>query len=121
MEDILLSVLRLILASFATWLIAQISRWFSAKIKDINENKLLRDALGVVVNAVKATYQTYVESLKNKDLFDKDAQRNALALAKEQVLKNLKEETKEYIRKNFGDIEQWVITTIESVIYDLKK
>lgn len=74
----------------------------------------------IVLDAVKCVFQTYVETLKKEESFDKDAQLIALNKAKDIVLAQLSEDIKEYISKNFGDVDTWINTQIEASINTLK-
>ncbi len=74
----------------------------------------------IVLDAVKCVFQTYVEALKNEGSFNKDAQLIALNKAKDIVLAQLSDDIKEYISKNFGDVDIWINTQIEASINTLK-
>ncbi|MDE5910774.1 MAG: hypothetical protein K2H24_00410, partial [Clostridia bacterium] len=92
----------------------------NAKLANTKYAKYLTCAVDIITNAVKSTYQTYVEVLKDKDAFTADAQKEALNKAKEIALAQMTVEVKNYIANNFGDVEVWVSNTLESTIYDLK-
>ena len=72
------------------------------------------------MDAVKCVFQTYVEALKKEGRFNKDAQLIALNKAKDIVLAQLSEDIKDYINKNFGDVDTWINTQIEASINTLK-
>lgn len=46
--------------------------------------KYLTSIVDVITRAVKTTYQTYVETLKNKDMFTAEAQKEALSREREE-------------------------------------
>lgn len=119
-QTILLSVLSIVLTALFTWLSERLISWINTKLKNTKYAKYLTDAVDAVTRAVKATYQTYVEALKNKDMFTSDAQVEALNKAKDMALSQLSQETKDYIQNNFGNVESWVTSTVESILYDLK-
>ena len=119
-QTILLSALSIVVTALVTWLSERLISWINAKVKNTKYGQYLTDAVGVITRAVKTTYQTYVEALKNENMFTKDAQLEALNKAKDMALSQLSQETKDYIAKNFGDVETWIASTVESVIYDLK-
>lgn len=98
----------------------KLTDWPNTKIKDKKEQVLLKQSTDIVANAVRSVFQTYVEGLKKSGRFDKDAQIYALTLAKDTSLKQLSDETKEYITKNFGDLVGWLTTQIEATINLLK-
>ena len=72
------------------------------------------------MDAVKCVFQTYVEAFKKEGSFNKDAQLIALNKAKDIVLAQLSDDIKDYIDKNFGDIDTWINTQIEASINTLK-
>lgn len=91
-----------------------------SKVKDKKGNTLLNKATTIVIDAVRATFQTYVESLKNSGSFNKDAQLVILNKAKDTVLSQLTTEVKDCITNNFGDLNNWITNQIESSINLLK-
>lgn len=119
-QTILLSVISIVVTALVTWLSERLITWINTKISNIKSAKLFTDAVEVITRAVKTTYQTYVSSLKDKNMFTKDAQAQALEQAREMALKQLSQDTQDYIAKNFGDVKTWINSMIESIIYDLK-
>lgn len=119
-QTILLSVLGIIITTFVSWALERLIAFINAKLKDTKYAQYLTDAVDIVSRAVKNTYQTYVQSLKDKDMFTSEAQNEALKKAKDMAMSQLSDEIQNYITSNFGDVEQWLSSTIESVLYDLK-
>ncbi len=124
MNDILLNILSVVVTAVVVPLISylgvKLSQWLSTKIKDEKARVLLTNAINVVTDAVRATFQTYVEALKKSGTFDKDAQIKAFTLAKDTALKQLSDESVKFISSNYGDIDNWLTTQIESAINQLK-
>lgn len=124
MNDLLLNILSVVVTAIVLPLISflgvKLTEWLNTKIKDEKGQVLMKQATDIVVNAVRSVFQTYVEGLKKSGGFDKDAQIYALTLAKDTALKQLSDETKEYITKNFGDLGEWLTTQIEATINLLK-
>lgn len=119
-QEILLFVVSLVLTALITWLAERIIAYINSKITDAKYAKHLTDAASIVMNAVKSTYQTYVEVLKNKNIFTAEAQREALTRTKSMVMAQLSQDLKIFIASNFGDLETWIQEAIESSLYDLK-
>ena len=124
MNEILLNILSVVVVTIIIPLIsfagARLISYLNTKVKDEKSKKLLTQATNIVTNAVRVVFQTYVESLKKSNSFDKDAQIIALNKAKEIVLSQLNEEVKKYISDNFGDINNWLDVQIEATINILK-
>ena len=119
-QTILLSTLGTILTALATWGVERLIAWLNTKIKDQKALTYLNNAISVVTSVVKATYQTYVEALKNENMSTKEAQEQALNKAVEQAKATMSAEVKNFITENYGDLTEWIKLQIESAIYSLK-
>lgn len=119
-QTILLSIIGIVLTAFISWASERLITFINTKISDAKQAKYLTSAVEVVTRAVKSTYQTYVESLKGKDMFDSEAQKQALQHASDTALTQLSADTQLWVEDNFGNVHEWISNTIESVIYDLK-
>lgn len=73
-----------------------------------------------VIDCIRATNQTYVNALKDKNAFDAEAQKEALALTTAAVQTILSEEAKNCLNLFVGDIEVLIREKIEANI-DLVK
>lgn len=124
MNEILLNVLSCIVTAVVIPLItllgSKLIKWISSKIDGEKAEKCIADATTIVLDAVRCVFQTYVDTLKKEGSFDREAQLIALNKAKDIVLAQLSEDIKEYINKNFGDVDTWVTTQIEASIDTLK-
>lgn len=119
-QSILLSVLGIIITALASWAAERAIALINSKLNNSKYAKYLVDATNIITGAVKSTYQTYVQALKDKDMFTLEAQAEALSKAKEIAIGQLSLEVKKYLEENFGEVESWINSQIESVIYDLK-
>lgn len=124
MNEILINIISVVVTAVILPLIsyvgARLITWLNTKIKDENAKQQLTVATDIVTNAVRSVFQTYVEALKKNGTFDKESQKAALIKAKNDALAQMTDETKEYITKNYGNLETWIITQIESTINILK-
>ena len=118
--NILAAVTTCIILPLISFLGIKLSQWLSTKIKDAKAKGLFTNATGIVTNAVRTTFQTYVESLKNSGSFGKDEQLIALNKAKQIITSELTEELKAFISENYGDLQTWISNQIEASIYKLK-
>ena len=119
--NILAAVTTCIILPLISFLGIKLSQWLSTKIKDEKAQALFNKAIAIVTNAVQATFQTYVESLKNSGSFGKDEQAIAFDKAKAIITSELTEELKTFITENYGDLQKWITNQIEASIYKLKK
>lgn len=124
MNEIILNIISVVVTAIILPLIsyagARLITWLNAKIKDENAKQQLTVATDIVTNAVRSVFQTYVETLKKNGTFDKESQKVALIKAKDDALAQMSDEIKDYITKNYGDLETWITTQIESTINILK-
>lgn len=84
-------------------------------------DKYINMAQDLVVKCVKATNQTYVDSLKKNGAFDQNAWVTAFEKSKNNVLKLLSEAQKEVITEVYGDVESWLNMQIEATVNELKQ
>lgn len=85
----------------------------------INNKKAIKylDMLNnTIAECVVATNQTYVWALKQQNAFDKEAQKQALEMTRDRVIEILNDEAKEYLSEAYGDLEQYILTKIESTV-----
>lgn len=124
MNEIIISIISVVVTSVVLPLITlggtKLIQLINQKIKDEKARNLLTGLTTIVERAVRSVTQTYVDSLKKSGSFDQEAQLIALSIAKEEVFKQLNEETKIFIKDNYGDINAFVTTQIESTINLLK-
>lgn len=119
-QAILLSIISIVLTALVSWGAERLIALINSKLANTKYAKYLTSVVDIITRAVKTTYQTYVEALKDKNMFTPDAQKEALSKASEMALAQLSDDSKKWIETNFGDVKKWIANTIESVIYDLK-
>ena len=124
MNEIIISIISVVVTTVVLPLITlggtRLIQLINHKIKDEKTRSILTGLSTTVERAVRSVTQTYVDSLKKSGKFDQNEQLTALTLAKEEVLKELNEETKIFIESNYGSIDGFVTTQIESTINLLK-
>lgn len=93
----------------------------TAKTNSDLADKYLNLLEATVIDCIKATNQTYVNALKDKNAFDADAQKEALRQTTDAVMKILSNDAKEYLGHFVGDLDEIIKEKIEANIEDLKK
>ena len=88
----------------------------TAYIVKLVQNKYLDMLNNTIAECVVATNQTYVWALKQQNAFDKEAQKQALEMTRDRVIEILNDEAKEYLSEAYGDLEQYILTKIESTV-----
>ena len=120
-KDILLSACSIIVTGLLGWGVSVLTSWLNTKIKDKKLASYLTRITQITTDAVECVFQSFVETLKNNDKFDQNAQKEAKDKALEIINSQLTDELKDFIAENYGDIQKWLLNKIESVIYQLKK
>lgn len=124
MNEIIISIISVVVTSVVLPLITlggtKLIQLINQKIKDEKTRNLLNGLTTIVERAVRSVTQTYVDSLKKSGSFDQEVQLIALSITQEEVFKQLNEETITFMKDNFGDINAFVTTQIESTINIIK-
>lgn len=118
--EIIFSAIGVIITGLASWATTILVKWLNTKIKNKELASFSEMVVTIVTNAVKCTYQSYVEGIKGTDQWTKEAQEKALQLALETAKKELTTNAVKYIENQHGDIDNYIKTLIESILYDLK-
>ena len=124
MNEILLNVLSLVVSAIVLPIIsfigAKIGSYINLKITNEKASKNLSEASNIVLNSVKTVFQTYVDELKKEGTFDKERQTYAFNKARIIALEQMSEEVKTFIETNYGSLDSWLQTEIESSILKIK-
>lgn len=124
MNEVILNVLTVLVISVILPLISVIggylTNWLSSKIGNEKAKNLVSKAQEIIVSAVQAVFQTYVDSLKKEGSFDKKNQLIALNKAKDIALNQMTNEVRQCIIRNYGNLDIWLNTKIEATIDTLK-
>ena len=114
--EIILSFVGLLFSALGVWVTYLINKYIKdQKIKDI-----LNSLHQLVKDSVLEVYQTFVEELKDKDMFDKNAQKLALERCLDLIKTNMSRDVKEWLEANVGDITAYLKSLIEAQIGLLK-
>lgn len=83
-------------------------------------NKYIDKVAQTIVDCVKSTNQTYVDSLKKSGTFDEAAQKEAFKRTFDSVMALLSEEAKGYLTEIYGDLELYLTNKIEATVKENK-
>lgn len=99
------------------------TKWTEGKVKIENEkiSQTLDSVVKMVLDAVEATNQTFVDELKKKGEFTEESALEAFSITKETVLDMLSEDAADIITTVYGDIDVYLDTLIEATVRKLKK
>ena len=99
---------------YLTYLISVKIKELKQKTNDETAQKYLNMLDVTIQNAVLATTQTYVESLKKQGKFDAEAQKLAFKQTYDAVMNVLTTDAVKYITVIVGDLETYVTNKIEA-------
>lgn len=118
LKAILIPLLPLLGLWLRTWVTTQIE---SAKAKNEREyfNYHLDKVNELIYTIVTDVEQTYVRVLEEEDLFNKEAQLDALNLAKEKIATQLTVQAREVLEKTYVDYEAYIQSKIEEIVEGL--
>ena len=118
--NIIYSVISIIATGIASLIVAKVSQFINAKIKDKKLAEALTQIASIVESCVKEVFQTFVDSLKKEGKFDKEKQQEAFDKCKEKIKSQLSNTLVQFITDNFGSVDSYIGSLIESTIYNLK-
>ena len=109
----IIPLLGVLISFFVKWVNAK-----SAELKAQTDNTLTKKYLDMldksISQAVIATTQTYVDTLKKQGKFDKEAQKEAFNRVYESVMLTLNEEAATYLETAIGDLQEYIVNKIET-------
>ena len=90
------------------------------ELKKKTDNELAHKYLDMLAQTVEtcviATNQTYVDSLKDKNAFDAEAQKEAFNITYNAVSDILSAEAKDYLANIVGDLQKYITEQIEAAV-----
>lgn len=126
-KELLSTILYAVLAAAAPVLTKFAVDFIKAKYVQLTESmeseamrQGLSAALDAVLTAVTVTNQTYVDALKNKNMFDKEAQKTAFTMAWDTAQGLLTDAAKDSLVALYGGIDDWLAAKIEQTTKELK-
>lgn len=121
--QVLQEVFNLILIPLLGIIAKYFIQFVSIKIEEIKVKQTNAEAIKyldqidkAVTNCVIATNQTYVESMKNKNAFDGEAQKVAFQMTYDALMATLTAEAKNFLAMAYGDVEVYLRTLIEAKV-----
>lgn len=87
-----------------------------AKYNNELANKYISLLTDTICNCVIATNQTYVDALKNENIFDEEAQKEAFKRTYEAIIAILSDDAKKYLESIYGDLSKYIEECIEAEV-----
>ncbi len=120
---LLYGVLTIVASIVTKYIIPYLKTITAAKTASIENTRLqngVTEAVDAVLTAVTVTNQTYVDALKNKNMFDADAQRVAFQKSWDMAQGLLTDAAKNALCALYGNVNDWLTARIEQTTNELK-
>lgn len=126
-QPIIQQVLELCVVPLLGLAIGYLVKFLEAKRDEANAstdnetlNKYNSMLLDTVITCLKATNQTYVNSLKEEGAFTAEAQKEAFDKTKAAVLEILADDAKDFLGQAYGDLDTKINNLIEAQVAENK-
>lgn len=123
MPEIIIQIFQLCIIPLLGILTKYLVDYLNAKRDELNaktENETAEKYTTMIFNTITkcviATNQTYVNSLKEQNAFDAEAQKTAFNKTMNAVLEILSEDAKQYIIETTGDLNTYLTNLIEAEV-----
>lgn len=119
LEQIFITIIIPLLGILTVFIINCINK-YTAKLKAETDNELAIKYIGIlndiIVACVVATNQTYVNSLKEQNKFDAEAQKIAFEMTYKAVTEILSDEMVSILSELYEDLDQYIRNQIEFIV-----
>lgn len=116
LSEIALKAVGIIFLLISAWITNIVSKY----VKNEKKKTTINSFNELIHKSVLTTYQTYVENLKDKNIFNKDAQKTALTACLYLIKENMPRDVEKWLKKNVDDIDGYLKDQIEAEIGELK-
>lgn len=120
-------IFRIVIIPLLSVLVRYVVKWINAKAKELKAstdniyaNKYIGMLQESITNAVIAINQTYVNALKDENIFDAEAQKEAFTKVYNYVIESLTEESLTYLQEIIGDLDAYITNSIEATVNQQK-
>ena len=117
------ALIPLILGIVATYVIKWVNSKrdeMKSKTEDEKTKKYIDIVADIINTCVIATNETYVKAMKNQNIFDAEAQKQALTQTKDAVINILSVEAKDVLTGVYGDLDAFILAKIEESVKNNK-
>lgn len=83
-------------------------------LREVTEETVINEAVGIICDAVDETNQTFADQLRKDGAFNEENQKEALRRSLENSIAKMNDRMKDVIEKHYNDLNSWVLTQIEA-------
>lgn len=105
-----------ILTKYLVDYLVQKRQEITSTMDEAQKAKYIAMLIETIEDCIKATNQTYVDSLKASGSFNKEAQEKAFKKTYDNIMLILSEESKKYLTEIYGDLDVYIKQKVEAEI-----
>ena len=90
-------------------------------VRTKTEGSKIEEAVGIVLDAVDQTNQTFADQLRKDGTFTEEKQCEAMAKSVKTALSMMNERTLKILEREFNDVEAWIVSKIEAACKENKR
>lgn len=105
-----------LLTAYLVILIKNKTKQITDKTDNDLADKYINMLSDTIATCVMATNQTYVNNLKKENMFDKEAQKEALNKTADAVKQILSADAQKYLNETYGDVSALIMQKIEAEV-----
>lgn len=109
-QNILETLLNAVIVVAITGVVPAVVRYVREKIS----GSKIEEAVGIILDAVDRTNQTFADALRENGTFDEEKQKEALQMSLTAALSMMNDSMIKYLEKEFNDVEAWIVAKIEA-------
>lgn len=109
-QNILETLLNAVIVVAITGVVPAVVQYVRKKIS----GSKIEEAVGIILDAVDQTNQTFADALRENGTFDEEKQKEALQMSLTAALSMMNDSMIKYLEKEFNDVEAWIVAKIEA-------
>ena len=109
-QNILETLLNAVIVVAITGVVPAVVQYAREKIS----GSKIEEAVGIILDAVDQTNQTFADALRENGTFDEEKQKEALQMSLTAALSMMNDSMIKYLEKEFNDVEAWIMAKIEA-------
>lgn len=109
-QNILETLLNAVIVVAITGVVPAVVQYVREKIS----GSKIEEAVGIILDAVDQTNQTFADALRENGTFDEEKQKEALQMSLTAALSMMNDSMIKYLEKEFNDVEAWIMAKIEA-------
>ncbi len=120
-NELIAMIVQAVLVPLIIWGIVEAKRYLTAKIKNVEVERILEQATDAAQKCAAEVGQTYVDNIKGTDKWTAENQQKALGLAMAKARAMLTQEGINLLQETTGSVNGYLQAAIEEAVREQKK